>query len=131
MIVLGLTGSIGMMAYVFADAGDAAGTVLAYTLETTPGSPPTVKIAARASTIFVSAFLLFQVQPMMGRYVLPWESTVQVTDGTSCGFGLHIGCSTARQASRFAANTLRTLCSSPTASSVNGTDSTEPGPEVT
>jgi hypothetical protein len=23
-------------------------------------------------TIFLSAFLLFQVQPMMGRYVLPW-----------------------------------------------------------
>ena len=25
-----------------------------------------------AATIFLSAFLLFQVQPMMGRYVLPW-----------------------------------------------------------
>jgi hypothetical protein len=25
-----------------------------------------------SSTIFLSAFLLFQVQPMMGRYVLPW-----------------------------------------------------------
>ena len=24
------------------------------------------------ATIFLSAFLLFQVQPMMGRYVLPW-----------------------------------------------------------
>src|SRR5215470_8490057 len=24
------------------------------------------------ATIFVSAFLLFQVQPIMGRYVLPW-----------------------------------------------------------
>jgi hypothetical protein len=23
-------------------------------------------------TIFLSAFLLFQVQPMIGRYVLPW-----------------------------------------------------------
>ena len=23
-------------------------------------------------TIFLSAFLLFQVQPMMGRYILPW-----------------------------------------------------------
>jgi len=22
-----------------------------------------------------------------GRYRLPWESTVKVTDGTSCGFG--------------------------------------------
>ena len=25
-----------------------------------------------AATIFVSAFLLFQVQPMLGRYILPW-----------------------------------------------------------
>src|SRR5258706_9178506 len=25
-----------------------------------------------SSSIFLSAFLLFQVQPMMGRYVLPW-----------------------------------------------------------
>ena len=25
-----------------------------------------------ASTIFVSAFLLFQVQPIMGKYILPW-----------------------------------------------------------
>jgi len=25
-----------------------------------------------AITIFLSAFLLFQVQPMMGRYILPW-----------------------------------------------------------
>jgi hypothetical protein len=39
------------------------------------GAPPT--IPRRRSfrlpvTIFLSAFLLFQVQPMMGRYVLPW-----------------------------------------------------------
>ncbi len=25
-----------------------------------------------SATIFLSAFLLFQVQPMMGRFVLPW-----------------------------------------------------------
>ena len=25
-----------------------------------------------ATAIFLSAFLLFQVQPLMGRYVLPW-----------------------------------------------------------
>ena len=25
-----------------------------------------------ATTIFLSAFLLFQVQPMIGKYILPW-----------------------------------------------------------
>ncbi|MEW6671319.1 MAG: fused MFS/spermidine synthase [Thermodesulfobacteriota bacterium] len=29
-------------------------------------------MAAYALTIFLSAFLLFQVQPLMGRYILPW-----------------------------------------------------------
>ena len=25
-----------------------------------------------AATIFISAFLLFQVQPLIGRFILPW-----------------------------------------------------------
>jgi len=25
-----------------------------------------------ASTIFLSAFLLFQIQPMLGKFILPW-----------------------------------------------------------
>ena len=29
-------------------------------------------ILAYAVTIFLSAFLLFQVQPMMGKMILPW-----------------------------------------------------------
>ena len=29
-------------------------------------------MAAFALTIFLSAFLLFSVQPLMGRYLLPW-----------------------------------------------------------
>src|SRR5512143_1503891 len=29
-------------------------------------------MAAYALTIFIGAFLLFQVQPLMGKYILPW-----------------------------------------------------------
>src|SRR5438128_6697338 len=41
-----------------------------------PFSPFSVLDSKRVSqtpaTIFLSAFLLFELQPMMGRYVLPW-----------------------------------------------------------
>ena len=29
-------------------------------------------LALLAATVFLSAFLLFQVQPMIGKYILPW-----------------------------------------------------------
>jgi hypothetical protein len=35
-------------------------------------SPTPYIVGLFASTIFVSAFLLFQVQPLMGKYILPW-----------------------------------------------------------
>ena len=36
-----------------------------------------VTIAAYPATIFVSAFLLFQVEPMMGKFILPWFGGAQ------------------------------------------------------
>ena len=36
------------------------------------GPPPRLGLALYALTIFVGAFLLFQVQPIIGKYVLPW-----------------------------------------------------------
>ncbi len=37
-----------------------------------PASFHRLTMACIATTIFVSAFLLFQVQPIMGKYILPW-----------------------------------------------------------
>ena len=35
-------------------------------------APPPTFVRLFAATIFLSAFLLFQVQPMIGKYILPW-----------------------------------------------------------
>lgn len=34
--------------------------------------PATITVAAFATTVFCSAFLLFLVQPLLGKYILPW-----------------------------------------------------------
>ncbi|MDP3179545.1 MAG: hypothetical protein Q8M76_16665, partial [Spirochaetaceae bacterium] len=35
-------------------------------------TPPTTPLLAIALTIFTGAFLLFQIQPLVGKYILPW-----------------------------------------------------------
>ncbi|NJD19826.1 MAG: ferrichrome ABC transporter permease, partial [Gemmatimonadetes bacterium] len=41
-------------------------------LQATPRLTPTASTLPFALTVFSGAFLLFQVQPLLGRYVLPW-----------------------------------------------------------
>src|SRR5438309_6233066 len=35
-------------------------------------TPHSIAMAAYALTIFTGAFLLFEVQPLIGKYILPW-----------------------------------------------------------
>ena len=36
------------------------------------GPQRTIDATLLAATVFLSAFLLFQVQPIIGKYILPW-----------------------------------------------------------
>src|SRR5688500_607649 len=47
-------------------------TLLTFLISLSRGQAPHSPMPAFALTIFAGAFLLFQVQPLIGKYILPW-----------------------------------------------------------